>query len=329
MLSERDSRLLATPRAMLRAGQVAVVRPAVWADAATARRRTPWRSQLFLLPAVAMFVAFVAYPVLWILLRSLHVDEPASGGVTFANYRATLADPVFWVMLRNMALWGGITIPVQMVLGGGIAYLIERCTRRSRTFFRTMFFLPVVTSVTVVAIVWGQMYAPYYGIIGAYLAPLGLDVLGAPLADPSFAILALIGVNVWQWTGFSMILYVAGINNIPTELFDAASIDGARGLRMVCSIVVPMLAPVTRALLLLGVIGTLQTFPLVYLMTGGGPDHASEVFGTYIFRQGFVLNDTGVSAALSVIVLVLSLALSVAQMIAFGTRLAPRRGGVA
>ena len=207
-----------------------------------------------------------------------------------------------------MFLWGSITIPVQMLIGGVIAYLIERYTHRSKTFFRVMFFLPVITSVSVVSIVWAQMYAPYYGIVQEYLKYLGVQLNIAPLGEPKTAIFALIIVNIWQWTGFSMIMYVAGLNNIPSDIFDAARIDGAHGLKLAVRIIVPLVSPVTRSLLLLGVIGTLQTFPIVYLMTDGGPDHASEVFGTYIFKQGFVIGDTGYSSALSTLVLAIALA---------------------
>jgi ABC-type sugar transport system permease subunit len=286
-----------------------------------------FRSYLYVLPATLIFVGFVAYPVLWVVLRSCERPTPAGGtaGFTFAHYARAFADPVFWLMLRNMTLWGVITIPVQMVIGGTLAYLIERCTRHSRTFFRTMFFLPVVTSVSVVAIVWSQMYAPYYGIVQEYLRRVGLQLGIALLADPDTVIYALIVVNIWQWTGFSMIMYVAGINNIPEDIFDASKIDGARGWPMAWYVIVPIVSPVKKSLLLLGIIGTLQTFPVVYLMTNGGPDHASEIFGTYIFKQGFVLGNTEYSAALSVIVLVLSLVLSVVQIVAFGAQLAPQR----
>jgi raffinose/stachyose/melibiose transport system permease protein len=277
---------------------------------------------LYVLPATLMFVGLVAYPILWVIGESF---RGANGKifVGFDQYLRAFTDPVFWRVLRNMFYWGAITVPVQMLLGGSIAYLIERHTSRSRTFFRVMFFLPVVTSVSVVSIVWAQMYAPYYGIVQEYLKYVGVQLSVAPLGEPSIAIFALILVNIWQWTGFSMIMYIAGINNIPSELFDAALIDGAHGWNLAVRIVVPLLSPVTRSLLLLGVIGTLQTFPIVHLMTDGGPDHASEIFGTYIFKQGFVIGDTGYSSALSALVLFLALALSVLQIAALGARLGP------
>jgi raffinose/stachyose/melibiose transport system permease protein len=274
-------------------------------------------------------VFFVAYPILWVIGESLYGTGASHPGgfVGLNHYGQALQDPVFWRVLLNMLLWGAITIPVQMVMGGTIAYLIERHTHRSKTFFRVMFFLPVITSVSVVSIIWSQMYAPYYGIIQEYAKLIGLQLSLSPLGEPSLAIYALVAVNIWQWTGFSMLMYVAGLNNIPGELWDAARIDGAHGLRLFIRVIVPLVSPVTRSLLLLGVIGTLQTFPIVHLMTDGGPDHASEIFGTYIFKQGFVIGDTGYASALSTLVLVIALGLSIIQVVFLGARLTPAGGG--
>jgi raffinose/stachyose/melibiose transport system permease protein len=286
---------------------------------------------LFPLPAVMLFVGFVAYPILWVVDESLLRQAPGSSSSAFvglANYAEVFRDPVFWRAAANMAIWAAITIPVQMLLGGLIAWFIERHTTRLRPFFRTMFFLPVVTSVSVVSLVWVQIYAPYYGIAQAYLQDIGITLTNSMLGSPSLAIYALIIVNVWQWTGFSMLMYIAGIANLPEEILEAARVDGARGLKLAHSVVVPMLTPVTKSLLLLGIIGTLQTFPIVQLMTGGGPDHASEVFGTDIFRQSFVLGDTNVGATLSVVVLAIAFVLTILQVVFLGTRLSgnPRPG---
>jgi raffinose/stachyose/melibiose transport system permease protein len=302
----------------------AIARPA-----AAMRRARPRRpgADLFLLPAALLFLVFIAYPILWVAAQSLY-GKTRDGVAVFAGldaYRAALVDPAFWIVVRNMVLWGMITIPVQMLIGGLLAYFIERHTVRLRGFFRTMFFLPVVTSVSVVSLVWVQIYAPYYGIAQEYLKHAGIVMMSSPIGDPSTAIFALILVNIWQWTGFSMLMYVAAIAGLPGEVMDAARIDGATGWRLAVHVVVPMLAPATKSLLLLGVIGTLQTFPIVHLMTGGGPNRASEVFGTLIFKQSFVIGDTGGGAALSMIVLVIALVLCLAQILLLGARLGPAR----
>lgn len=290
------------------------------------RRRVPRASMLYIfaLPAVLLFVVFIAYPILWVTGQSFYTASgEARSFAGLSNYAAVLGDPTFWIVVRNMALWGVITVPVQMLAGGLLAWFIERHTNRLRGFFRTMFFLPVVTSVSVVSLVWVQIYAPYYGIAQEYLKYAGIVMSTSPIGDPKTAIYALIVVNIWQWTGFSMLMYIAGIASMPSEVLDAARIDGAKGFKLAAHVVVPMLAPATKSLLLLGVIGTLQTFPIVHLMTGGGPNRASEVFGTFIFKQSFVLGDTGSGAALSVIVLVVALGLSLLQIAALGARLTP------
>lgn len=284
----------------------------------------------FALPAIVLFVVFIAYPIVWVIGESAF-GRDATGSehwVGLANYGELITNPVFWIVVRNMVLWGVITIPVQMLIGGLLAYFIERHTFRFRGFFRTMFFLPVVTSVSVISLVWVQIYAPYYGIAQEYLKHLGIVMATSPIGDLTTAIYALIVVNIWQWTGFSMLMYIAGLANVPMEVLDAARVDGAHGWRLAVYVVVPMLAPATKSLLLLGVIGTLQTFPIVHLMTGGGPNRASEVFGTYIFKESFVLGETGRGAALSVIVLVIALVLSVVQIVFLGTRLSPNQGRV-
>ncbi|MBX5193697.1 sugar ABC transporter permease [Rhizobium sp. NZLR3b] len=302
----------------LQAGQAATI---------TLPRSRPFNPTLyaFALPATLLFVVFIAYPIVWVAGQSVYTKSNAAEFV-FAgldNYTAVLSDPTFWIVVRNMALWGVITIPVQMLFGGVLAYFIERHTTAWRGFFRTMFFLPVVTSVSVVSLVWVQIYAPYYGIAQEYLKHVGIIMTNSAIGDPKTAIYALIVVNIWQWTGFSMLMYIAGIANLSTEVLDAARIDGAKGWRLAVHVIMPMLSPSTKSLLLLGVIGTLQTFPIVHLMTAGGPNRASEVFGTFIFKQSFVLGETGSGAALSVIVLVVALILSLAQIAALGARLSP------
>lgn len=302
-----------------------IERPAARSGGRRHRRFAGPSTYLFLLPAVLLFVVFIAYPIVWVVGESLF-GQNRDGGSVFVGldtYVSVLLDPIFWTVVRNMVLWGLITIPVQMIIGGTIAYFIERHTDAWRGFFRTMFFLPVVTSVSVISLVWVQIYAPYYGIGQQYLRYLGITLAFSPIGEPSTAIYALILVNIWQWTGFSMLMYIAGIANLPTEVLDAARVDGAHGLRLARSVIVPMLSPVTKSLLLLGIIGTLQTFPIVQLMTGGGPNHASEVFGTYVFRTSFVLGDAGRGAAISVIVLLLALVLSIVQIVYLGADLAP------
>ena len=271
----------------------------------------------FILPAAVIFMVFIAYPVAWIFVQSM--TQSGTAVPTFRNYAKIFSDPVFWKVLKNMAIWACITIPVQMILGGVIAYFIETYTTRWRSFFRTMYFIPVVTSVSVVSIVWAQIYAPYYGIGQEYLRWIGIVLEDSFLGNTKTALYAMIVVNIWQWTGFSMLMYIAGLTNIPASVLEAAQLDGAKGMAFAAHVIVPMLTPVTKSLLLLGIIGTLQTFPIVFLMTNGGPNHATEVFGTYIFKKSFIIGDLGLGASLSIIVLSIAFVLSVVQIFWLGS----------
>lgn len=270
---------------------------------------------LYLLPTLVLFGGFVVYPVYDVVKTSLTLHDTAShGSGLLANFLAVLGDSVFWTAARNMLYWAVLTIFVQMLLGSVIAYLIETYTRRSRAWFRTVFLIPVVTSVSVIAIVWNQIYAPVYGPLQWVLAKVGYHLTYSVLGNPQTAIFGCIAVNIWEFTGFSMLLYIVGLHRIPTEVLDASRIDGTGPWARARYILRPMLSPVTKSLLLLGIIGTLQTFPLVYLMTSGGPDQASQIFGTYIFDKAFLLDQNGYASALSVITLLVAFVATALQV---------------
>jgi raffinose/stachyose/melibiose transport system permease protein len=271
------------------------------------------RYHLFVAPAAIVFLGFVAWPIASVLFASFAVRDTASLGTgLFANYQAVMVSPVFWIAIRNMAIWAVLTVGIQMLIGGTLAYLIETHAKRAKAILRTAFLIPMVTSASVVAIVWAQLYAPVYGPLAEVLRFLRIS--NSMLGDPSTAIYAVIIINIWMYTGFSMLLYIVGLHRIPAEIRDAAKADGATGWRLARHVLVPMLAPTTKSLLLLGIIGTLQTFALVYLTTGGGPAHFSEVLGTYIFRTNFFLDQSGFAAALSVITLVIAFVATVIQI---------------
>jgi multiple sugar transport system permease protein/raffinose/stachyose/melibiose transport system permease protein len=271
-----------------------------------------------MVPAMVLFGLFVAYPTLWMLWTSLTTKDAATvGGSILGNYLAVFEDSIFWVSAKNMVFWAVLTIAVQTTLGAALAYVVETYTKRTRTLFRTIFFLPVVTSVSVIAVVWEAIYAPSYGPLQAYLADLGFHYSGNLLGNPATAIFAAIGVNIWEFTGFSMFLYMVALHRIPSELLDAAIVDGATGWRLTRHVLAPLLSPTTRSLVLLGIVGTLQTFPLVYLLTDGGPNNASQIFGTYIFTKAFVENELGYGSALSVVVLAIAMIATAVQLRVF------------
>ena len=185
----------------------------------------------------------------------------------------------------------------------------------SRTFYRTLFFIPVVTSVTVVAIMFSKIFQPYQGIIGHYLNSwFGMSPTINVLGNSKAALWGIMLANIWEWTGWSMIMYIGGISQISEDVKEAARIDGANTWQEIIYIYIPALGSVHKSLLMLGIIGSLQTYALIGVMTGGGPNHATEMPGTYIFMKGFTESQMGYACAISVAVLIFALVLTFIQV---------------
>lgn len=276
---------------------------------------------IFLAPAIIFFIVFIAYPIFFIGYGSLFNWSTLSNMkfVGFENYVKLFQDEVFGITLRNSLYWIVITVSVQMLFGFLLAYAIEEHLTKYKSFFRTLFFIPVVTSVVVIAILFKNMFSPYQGLITNIIYSLGIKGPLDWLGGIHTAIFAVIAVNIWEWTGWSMLLYVAGLSQISEEIKEAAEIDGANGFKKVIYILIPQLASVHKSLIMLGIIGSLQTFALVYSMTSGGPNSASEMPGTYIFRMGFKVQQMGYASAISVIILLVALFFTVFQVLTVGS----------
>jgi raffinose/stachyose/melibiose transport system permease protein len=278
-------------------------------------------ARLFLAPAVLFFVLFIAYPIEFIVQGSFFKWSTLANMqfVGLDNYKALLQDKVFGITLRNSLYWIIVTVFIQMLLGFIFAYIIEEKMVRNKSLFRTVFFIPVVTSVVAIAILFKNMFSPYQGLITNALYRVGFKGPFNWLGDINSAIFGVIAVNIWEWTGWSMLLYIAGISQISPDIKEAAKIDGAKGFRLIRSIYLPLLSSVHKSLVMLGIIGSLQTFALVYSMTSGGPNSASEMPGTYIFRMGFSVQQMGYASAISVVILLIALLLTVTQVVTIGS----------
>lgn len=276
---------------------------------------------IFLAPAIIFFIVFIAYPILFIGYGSLFNWSTLSSMkfVGLGNYAQLLKDDVFGITLKNSLFWILITVPLQAFIGFILAYVIEEKIKRFKSFFRTLFFIPVVTSVVVIAILFKNMFSPYQGLVTNLIYSIGVKGPLDWLGNVNIAIFAVIAVNIWEWTGWSMLLYIAGISQIPVEIKEAAVIDGAKGIKKITNIFVPLLSSIHKSLIMLGIIGSLQTFALVYNMTSGGPNSASEMPGTYIFRMGFKVQQMGYASAISVIILLTALFFTVFQVLTVGS----------
>ena len=271
----------------------------------------------FLLPALVLFAIFVLYPAFYIFYAGLFEWDGINQGVFvgLGNFHQIFTDDgPFWIAMRNALYWAPLTIVIQMVLGFLIAFLLEIRTRMVPVF-RALFYLPAIVSPVVIGIVWQRIYNPFGGLLSDIGIATGLRFLTFSfLANTQTAIFAVIVVNIWQWMGFSMLMYIAGMKGISREVLEAARLDGITTRQTAVHVVWPMLRHVHLTLVLLGVIGTLQTFPLIYIMTKGGPNHATEMLPNYIFQQGFILQNMGYASALSVILFCIVLVISAAQL---------------
>jgi raffinose/stachyose/melibiose transport system permease protein len=289
------------------------------------RAKSNAQGLLFILPAILFFLIFVMYSALYTVYASFFqwdgINEKIFVGAS--NYlRMFTSDQAFLMSMRNSFYWTIFTVFPQMILGFVLAYLLNSRIPAG-TVFRAIFYVPAIVSPVVVGVVWQRIYNPFGGFLSDIGFAIGWRFLQQPfLTDFHTAIFAVIAVNVWQWTGFSMVLYLAGLQNIPNEIIEAAQLEGARRWQIARKIVWPMLRHVHLTLILLGVIGTLQTFPLIYTLTHGGPNHATEMLPNYIFQQAFHLQSMGYASALSVVLLLLCLILSFLQVRFLGARFA-------
>lgn len=232
--------------------------------------------------------------------------------VGLANYRALFADPVFWGALRNVAIFGVLTVTIQLALGLLLALVLSN-PMWGRGVYKALVFVPVVLAPAAVATAFRQFLRPD-GQVNQLLEGIGVTWLQpAWLADPRIALYALVGVNIFQWTGFSFLLYQSALSQVDTHSLEAAQLDGASTLGTIWHVVIPQLKGTHLTLILAGVIGSLKTFDLVFLLTGGGPGRSTEFLTTYIHKQGIVQFHVGYGATLSVVLLLLALLLTWAQ----------------
>jgi raffinose/stachyose/melibiose transport system permease protein len=280
---------------------------------------------LYLVPALVLFTIFVLYPIFYIFGASL-TEWSGLGAKEYIgldNYEKLFSgDRAFNLAIRNSVYWTFLTIFPQMFIGFILAYILNSGIP-FQNVFRAIFYMPAIISPVVVSIVWQRIYNPFGGLLSDIGFEHNIDFLIKPyLSDPDIAIFSVIAINVWQWTGFSMLMYIAGLQTLSNEMIEAAKVDGANVFQLIGRIIWPMLRHVHLMLILLGVIGTLQTFALIFMLTKGGPNHSTEMLPNYIFQQAFELNRMGYASAIAVVLMVIALSTSIFQVKVFGSRFA-------
>jgi ABC-type sugar transport system permease subunit len=260
----------------------------------------------WVLPVFALLACVLAYPLASGLVLSLRRATGVSTGefVGLDNYaEALFRDGIFHQAVGNTVAFTVVAIVLQTGVGLLLAVLISEL-RRGRLPYRLIFFAPVVLSAAAVGSVWQWIYAPYFGLFTNLAATLGLaDVHASPLAGQATALWAIMGAFVWRWAGFNTVIYLAGLQSIPREYHEAAMIEGAGGLRRFRHVTWPLLLPYTYTVVLLTTMGTLRIFDMMWIMTQGGPAHATETIATYIFTTAFRFLRIGYAQSLAFILL--------------------------
>jgi multiple sugar transport system permease protein len=287
-------------------------------------------------------VAFEFFPIFYgLYISTCDWRLSCVSSIGLDNYTRALADPAMWQALGTTATYSLISVPLQLGLALFLAYLLFQKIR-GQGALRVMYFLPYITSTVASAAVWSYLYSPDKGLVNAVLKLVGLkperwlgepmgvlgvfarDYLGTTLPawaqGPSLALVALIVYTTWVFVGYDTAIFLAGLGNIPNELYDAAKVDGASGWRLFRHITFPLLSPTTFFLLILTVIGTFKAFNHIYVMTQGGPGTTTTTASIFIFQQLYQYNRYGYSAALSFILFAVILVLTVVQNNVAGRR---------
>lgn len=269
----------------------------------------------FLLPAFAIYLIFFVYPLLFSFYLSFmkwNLISPVKEFVGTVNYRNLLQDEVFWIAFQNSGLYVLYTVPIAICMGLGLALMVESMTR-GKSLYRLMFFLPVVTSIGIISIVWSLMYNPDVGVINKMLRMIGLD---GPnwLNQPDTVLWSLAILGIWKSFGYNLVLYISGLKAIDRALYESASLDGANRWQKLMHVTLPMISPVTFFIVVMSIISSFQVFATIQVMTQGGPNNASNVLVFQIYQEAFQFFNIGIATASSSLLLVMIGTLTILQL---------------
>ena len=273
----------------------------------------------FLSPALIAIGAFFVIPVIAAFIMSFtDFDIYSLGNFAYArfvglkNYTQLLDDPLFWKALKNTLYFLVIGGPLSVAVSLAVAMLLQSRIVRFQGFFRTAYFAPVVTTLVAVAVVWRFVYHPRFGLLNYALSFLGIHAVDW-LGDPALAMPSIILMAVWKNFGYNMVIFLAGLQSITKDFYEAASIDGAGRFQQFTSITIPMLAPTTIFVSIITMIGYFQLFAEPYVMTQGGPLNSTLSIVLLMYQQGFRWWNMGYSAAIAFVLFAFILAGSAVQ----------------
>ncbi len=272
---------------------------------------------LFILPGVLVFSVFTFaafFFAVWLTFHRWSIIEPEKPYVGTQNYEDLLGDERFGQAIFNTVYFTGAAVPLTMAIGLLLALLLNQ-PLRGRGLLRTAYYLPVVTPFVVAAIIWKWLYNGDFGLFNYYL--MQAHLIDEPLlwlSSKNLAMPAVILMTVWAGVGFSMVVYLAGLQAIPEELYESSKVDGAGALARLWHITIPLLRPSTVFLAVLGIIGSLQVFTQIFVMTSGGPVSRTTTMVYYMYLWGFKYYDLGYASTLAIALFLMLLVFSAVQL---------------
>lgn len=260
-------------------------------------RVAPW---LFVLPTIVGLALFRVGPIVAAFLVSFTrwnvISSPQWQGL--ANYRELMSSEIFWRVLKNTVVFSVTYVPGVMVCGLFLAILVNT-KLKGITFFRGLYYLPVITSTVAIGVVWSWILSPRFGVLPRILNNLGVMNVPSFLGDSRYALLTLVVVYIWKMSGYHMILFLAGLQNIPEVYYEAAKIDGATPWQLLRHVTLPLLSTTTFFIMIIALIQSLQTFDLTFAMTEGGPNNASATLSFFTYVNAFVHFRMGYAASMA------------------------------
>ena len=278
------------------------------------RRRNTLIGWTFILPNFIGFGILTLAPVLTLFYIAF-TDWNAFGNANWvgpANFVRLLNDNSFRIALTNTIAYSAMYIPLTLVVSLGLAMLLNT-KLRGIAFFRTAAFFPYITSIVAIAMVWNILFSPEYGPINQMLRAIGLADPPGWLTSPTWALPAVALISMWRDAGYYMILFLAGLQTIPRELYEAARMDGANGWQRFWNVTLPGLRPTTFFVTVMMVIGSFKILDLILVLTRGGPGQATLVISQFIFREGFERNSFGYASAAAIVLFLLCISITIVQ----------------
>lgn len=272
---------------------------------------SPW---LFAAPALIVYIVFLVYPAvtsLWFSFTNWDGLSPSYDVIGLGNYVAMTKDPVVIQAAKNNLIWTGVTLTIPLMLGLLLALVLNGKVR-GKPVLRLIFYTPAVLPLVSIASIWGWLYNPQYGAINVFLRTIGLDSWAQPwLGQDSTALAAVMVPAIWLRTGFPMLLYLAALQGINAEMYEAATVDGATRWQQFWHITMPTLRPAHYIVLALSLIDSFKVFDMIYAMTYGGPGTSTQVMGTWMYANVFQYYQAGYGTAIAVVITVVALVVSV------------------